>query len=70
MDKILFENVLRLKDLHPSMRRRIEDRRSRRLVRGQAIPIHPYHRRMESQMRAERIAEISLEIGLVAVVLP
>ena len=70
MDKILFENVLSLKDLHPSMQRRIEGCRLRRGVRGHAATRHPCNHHLEAQMRAERIAEISLETGLVSVSLP
>ena len=70
MDKILFENVLRLTDLHPAMQRRVAERRARRGVRGQVAPIHSGNRHMERQLRAERMAEISLEAGLVAVALP
>lgn len=70
MENILFENVMRLTDLHPAMQRRVAERRARRGVGGQAVPIHRGNRQMERQLRAERMAEISLEAGLVAVALP
>lgn len=61
MDKILFENVLKLSDLHPDVQQRIKARRARRCG-----GVQRHVQAMERRLRAERIAEISLEVGLVA----
>lgn len=66
MDKILFENVLKLSDLHPAMQRRLTDRRQRRKATSNKQP----QRSLEQRLWGERVAEIGFEVGLVRVVLP